>query len=542
MPSLPRRVTASAALAAALTTLMTAVAVPALAGSAAARSGTKIVGPDVSSYQHPGGAAINWTRVHRSGASFAIVKATEGTNYVNPYFASDYAAAARAKLVHGAYHFARPATPVASSARVQAQDFAATLGDVNTAKTLPPALDLEVTGGLGRAQLINWAQDFLLDVRQLTGRTPLLYTYPNFWSSTLNDPAAFQRYPIWMASYSTVTPGGATLWQFTSTASVRGIRGNVDMSRYVGADEAWPWATVSNGTVATPWTASRPGPPQGVYASLGTATKHGATAVVHWLPGDAGTAPISGYTVTASSGRSVRTGAGATSAKITGLKYGQSYTFKVRATNQVGTGRSSRHTNTVTPLVPTAVSVAEGSTVTAGQSVTLTAKLTRTDTGEPLAGQTVQLLRMQAGQKTWHRMTSATTNSGGLVYFPRKPHRNTSWQLAFAGGHQYAAATATVSTPVRPAVTMAADDKSVTVGQWVHLSGTIYPTTSRIRLIRQVLTDGTWVTAQQATRTAGAYRFAFRLHQPGKVYTRVYVGAAGGRVATHTRRVGITAG
>jgi len=55
-------------------------------------------GIDVSNYQHPNGAAINWAAVKASGQSFVFVKATEGVNgatpaYTNPYFAQDWAGA-----------------------------------------------------------------------------------------------------------------------------------------------------------------------------------------------------------------------------------------------------------------------------------------------------------------------------------------------------------------------------------------------------------------------------------------------------------------
>ena len=48
-----------------------------------------ITGVDVASYQHPGGAAIDWGQVRSAGHRFAYVKASEGTSYTNPYFAQD---------------------------------------------------------------------------------------------------------------------------------------------------------------------------------------------------------------------------------------------------------------------------------------------------------------------------------------------------------------------------------------------------------------------------------------------------------------------
>lgn len=540
MPSLTKRVSVALAAAAVIGSAGSLLAAPALTGTAAA-AGSSILGPDVSSFQHPGGASINWTKVQKSGVKFAIVKATEGTYYTNPYFASDYAGAAQSGLVHGAYHFARPATPVASSARSQARDFAAAIGAVNTANTLPPALDLEVTGGLGQAQLIRWAQDFLLDLRRLTGRTPLLYTYPTFWSSTLNDPAAFARYPIWMASYSSYTPSGAALWQFTDSASLSGIKGGVDESKYL-TSTSWPWATVSNGTVATPWVASAPGAPQQVWASAGTGTSSGGSVVVHWLPGDSGTQPISGFTVTASSGRnSVTVGSSSTSATLTGLTYGRSYTFNVTATNSVGTGAATT-SNSVTPMIPTAVAVTEPATITAGGKVTVTGTLTRTDSGQPLVGQTVTLLRKPAGATAWRQAATGTTDEKGTVNFVRGPHRDTAWELSYAGGSGYLGSSGVLETPVRPAVTVTADAKAVKVGDWVHLDGTVTPKTSQVTLTRQILVNGTWVnTRQHQTVDAGAFRFAFKLSKAGTVITRIWVGAAGGREAAHSGRVRITA-
>ena len=47
------------------------------AAGAVVAAAAATVGPDVASYQHPGGAAIDWAQVAASGQTFAIVKATE---------------------------------------------------------------------------------------------------------------------------------------------------------------------------------------------------------------------------------------------------------------------------------------------------------------------------------------------------------------------------------------------------------------------------------------------------------------------------------
>src|SRR3954453_8301307 len=247
-----------------------------VATAPAASAAVTIDGPDVSGYQHPNGASINWAKVAAEGHEFAIVKATEGTSYVNKYFAADYTRIRNVGMVRGSYHFARPAYPVAKTALAQAKFYVSHLGNTATTKTLPPALDLEEDGGLPRTALITWAQNFLLDVRNLTGRTPMIYTYPWFWQVALGDAPALNRYPLWMAAYHGTTPdAGATLWQYTAGAKVSGIKGLVDMSKLLA--DPTTFDALADGTVATPWPASAPGtPPAGkAVPGVGTATVPG---------------------------------------------------------------------------------------------------------------------------------------------------------------------------------------------------------------------------------------------------------------------------
>jgi len=194
-----------------------------------------LVGVDVSSYQHPDGAVIDWSAVAGHGASFAIVKATEGSGYVNPYFASDWVGIARAHLVRGAYEFARPAWPL-STAVSQAEAFVSTTGTTRELGDLPPALDLEDSGGLSAGQLVAWAHRWLDTVQQLTGRLPMIYTYPRFWQWATGDDASFGAYPLWEAAYSGTAPSPLpgwsrwTLWQHSDGAGYPGIADPVDES------------------------------------------------------------------------------------------------------------------------------------------------------------------------------------------------------------------------------------------------------------------------------------------------------------------------
>lgn len=306
-------------------------------------------GPDVSGWQHPNGAKINWAQVRAGGSSFAIIKATEGSTYTNPYYATDVTDARANGLVAGAYHYARPALPL-STASDQAAYFAAVLGDVRIPSTLPPILDLETTGGLTPGQLVTWAQIFTETLRTATGRVPVVYTYPSFWTVQMGASRAFGRSPLWLASYRATPPvpvGGWpawSLWQYTASASVPGITGAVDMSLFAG--DAVGLAAFADGTLDAPWPITAPAAPVAVRAGAGV-----RTASVRWQPSDDGGALPTSWTVTATpGGRTVTRPGTSTTADVPGLAEGTAYSFAVTATGVAGTSPVSVPSPPVTVL------------------------------------------------------------------------------------------------------------------------------------------------------------------------------------------------
>jgi len=95
------------------------------------------------------------------------------------------------------------------------------------------------------------------------------------------------------------------------------------------------------------------------------ATFGNASATVSWTPPVDGGRAITGYTVTAApGGQSVQVSGSVSSATITGLINGQTYTFTVVATNPVGSGDASDPSNAVMPGAvpdpPTQVSATAG--------------------------------------------------------------------------------------------------------------------------------------------------------------------------------------
>ncbi|WP_280468881.1 glycoside hydrolase family 25 protein [Nocardia cyriacigeorgica] len=195
-------------------------------------------GPDVSSWQHIDGRMIDWFAVKRAGHDFAMVKATEGLSYINPYFVPDSVLMRAAGVARGTYHYARPNLPP----EPQAAMYAAVVLGQNGPLDLPPVLDLEDSGGLPPAALIDWTHRYLNTVQALTGRVPIIYTYPTFWRTAMADSNQFHRYPLWIADYrgnpQPEVPGGWpawTFWQTTDSGSVPGIAGGTDVNVYSGA-------------------------------------------------------------------------------------------------------------------------------------------------------------------------------------------------------------------------------------------------------------------------------------------------------------------
>jgi lysozyme len=208
----------------------------------AAKPAPRPLGIDVS--HHNG--AVDWTAVARAGLVFALVKATEGATFTDHLFGDNWARIKAAGLMRGAYHFFRPAAPVAE----QADRFLATMGDLGPGD-LPPVLDIE-EAGVGRdewadlppAERVPAALAWLDRVEQACGRKPIVYTRRGFVREKFGAPGALSGYPLWVAHY-TKAPGPSvpagwdkwTIWQYTETGAVKGVPGKFDLDRFNGTAE-----------------------------------------------------------------------------------------------------------------------------------------------------------------------------------------------------------------------------------------------------------------------------------------------------------------
>jgi GH25 family lysozyme M1 (1,4-beta-N-acetylmuramidase) len=216
-----------------------------LSASASGAATARAKGVDVSNWN----GAINWTKVAHAGYRFAFAKATEGPSYIDKTYTANRNGSEGAGLVFGGYHFARPAgrnlAAATASAIKQANRFLAVAAP--QPGELPPVLDLEATGGLGKKRLLGWTLAWLGQIEARTGVEPFLYTSPLFWKAHLGDStaAAAAGTGLWIAHWtsrgSPSVPArnwngdGWRFWQWTNCASVPGIKHCSDGDRMNGA-------------------------------------------------------------------------------------------------------------------------------------------------------------------------------------------------------------------------------------------------------------------------------------------------------------------
>jgi lysozyme len=163
-------------------------------------------GIDVSSYQ----GKIDWQAVAGDQIRFAFARVSIGVGYSDPRFSANWKHMKSAGLVRGAYQFFRPDQDAIAQAKLMLDHLDAAGG--LEAGDLPPAIDVEVTEGVGHAKIVAGVRAWLDHVEKATGRRPIVYTSPGFWG-VLDDPTGFAKYPLWIAHWGTDCPTVPGPWK-----------------------------------------------------------------------------------------------------------------------------------------------------------------------------------------------------------------------------------------------------------------------------------------------------------------------------------------
>ena len=192
---------------------------------------------DISHYEN---VSQDFVTTAKAGIAAVILKATQGTGFVDPTFLSRAAEARAAGLEVGAYHFLDGSNPAEQSAHFLT--VAVSEGMVNWL-----ALDWE-TYPASQANVMQ-AATAAASVQAATGKWPVLYTIRSMLSS---PNKTLSNCPLWLAEYGTrpiCPPGFAAwrLWQHTdgqvgsAVVPVPGV-GPCDRSKFAGTiDQLTAW-------------------------------------------------------------------------------------------------------------------------------------------------------------------------------------------------------------------------------------------------------------------------------------------------------------
>lgn len=186
--------------------------------------GGRIHGMDISKWQHPNNAPIDFVKMYNAGIRFIMIKASDTRDTSDAqalkYLVMDHNAAQAAGIYTGFYYYATlPDTSdtavIIQDAQAQAQKAIWRLASLGgyTDRDLSYALDLEnncvrvsATGSCSKYASRNavtlWANTWLSAVAAKTGRAPIIYSYPQFLENAMTRSANLLKYPLWIAHYS----------------------------------------------------------------------------------------------------------------------------------------------------------------------------------------------------------------------------------------------------------------------------------------------------------------------------------------------------
>ena len=205
-------------------------------------------GIDISSYQAELNAGI-------VPSDFVIIKATEGTNYINPTWEEQAGQVIQTNKLLGFYHFASVGNPIA-----EADFFISVVKDYIGKAVL--VLDFE-SGAINAWGNVG-ARQFLNRVKEKTGINPMIYmsaevTRQFNWSIISNTN------PLWVAQYASMNPTGyqsepwtdgngygawssAAIHQYSSAGSLANWNGNLDINlAYINGSQ---WKSLAGGSTS----------------------------------------------------------------------------------------------------------------------------------------------------------------------------------------------------------------------------------------------------------------------------------------------------
>lgn len=190
-------------------------------------------GIDVASYQ----SGLDPVKVP---CDFVIVKATQGTTYINPDFKRMADAVLKAGKLLAIYHYGAGGNPIS-----EANFFLNTIGPYIGKAILALDWEWEQNPAFGKSD-VSWSKTFLDHVKEKTGVTPFIYMSKISGCRAHNWIAVARDYPLWGAQYANDDHTGyqskpwtdsgswgawhkVTIFQYSSHGRLRGWNDDLDL-------------------------------------------------------------------------------------------------------------------------------------------------------------------------------------------------------------------------------------------------------------------------------------------------------------------------
>lgn len=185
---------------------------------------------------------IDWKKVKESGVDFAIIRcgyrgSSTGALVEDPYFKKNIEGAQKAGVKVGIYFFTQ------ATNRVEAVEEASMVLTLCKGYEIafPIFIDTEGAGGKGRADELSKETrtevcKAFCETIENSGFNAGVYASKSWFNSNV-DVSQLENYYIWLAQYrgTPTYEGSYDMWQYTSSGSVDGIEGRVDLNiSYVG--------------------------------------------------------------------------------------------------------------------------------------------------------------------------------------------------------------------------------------------------------------------------------------------------------------------
>jgi len=159
-----------------------------------------VYGIDVTAFN----GTIDWSAIDTSQISFGIVKATEGTTFVDPQFANNWSGLASLELIRGAYARFKPG----QDPTAQANKYLQTVGEFGPG-VLPPMLYVDTVSGMSAADAMNAIGVWAAAVNAATGLNPIIFTGAAIWNGSFNSTVGAD---LWVAHFGAACPNLPTAW------------------------------------------------------------------------------------------------------------------------------------------------------------------------------------------------------------------------------------------------------------------------------------------------------------------------------------------